>query len=71
VPPSPDEIVASALEDLARTYPYKDPILGTGAIAEVAYMPLVDQHRVPLEGMDGRMSDLLPWDGLLLVRHLG
>jgi hypothetical protein len=34
-------------------------------------MALVDQHMVPLEGMKNRMSGLLPWDGLLPVRHLG
>jgi hypothetical protein len=36
----------------------------------VAYKALVDQHMVPLERMEDRMSDLLPWDGLLPVRHL-
>jgi hypothetical protein len=47
-----------------------DPIRGNGATAEVAYMASADQHMVPLEGMD-RTSDLLPWDGLLPMRHLG
>jgi hypothetical protein len=70
VPPSPDGMVASALEDIAPTYPYKDPILGTGATGEVAYTTLVDQHMVSLEGMEDRKTDLLLRDGLLLVRHL-
>jgi hypothetical protein len=37
----------------------------------VAYKALVDQHMVPLERMEDRMSDLLSWDGLLPVRHFG
>jgi hypothetical protein len=32
---------------------------------------LVDQHMVPLEGMEDRMLNLLPWDGLPPMRHLG
>jgi hypothetical protein len=31
---------------------------------------LVDQHTVPYEGMENRMPDLLPQDGLPSVRHL-
>jgi hypothetical protein len=63
-------MVAMASKVIAPTCPYEDPILGNGAAAEVAYMASTDQHMVPLEGMD-RMLDLSPWDGLLLVRHLG
>jgi hypothetical protein len=32
---------------------------------------LVVQHMVPSEGTEDRTQDLLPCDGLLLVRHLG
>jgi hypothetical protein len=32
---------------------------------------LVDQHMVTLDGIEDRMSDLFPWDGLSLVEHLG
>jgi hypothetical protein len=62
--------VTLASEDIAPTCPYEGPIPGNGAAAEVAYMTSADQHMGPLEGMD-RTLDLLPWDGLLLVRHLG
>jgi hypothetical protein len=64
-------MAALASEDIAPTCPHKDPMLGNGAAVEVAHTTLADQHMVPLEGMDDRMSDLLPWDGLLPVRHLG
>jgi hypothetical protein len=37
----------------------------------VAYAALVNQHMVPMERRDDRMPDLLPWDGLLPMRHLG
>jgi hypothetical protein len=47
VPLSPNETVASTLEDIAPTCLYKDPTLGTGVAAEVAYTTLVDQHMVP------------------------
>jgi hypothetical protein len=70
VAPSPDETMVLASNDITPTCPYEDPILGNGAAAEVSYTPLADQHKVPLEGMENRMSDLLPWDGLLPVRHL-
>jgi hypothetical protein len=63
-------MVALASEDIAPTCPYEDPIPGNGAATEVAYTGLADQHMVPLEGMDDKMPDLLPWDGLLPVRHL-
>jgi hypothetical protein len=33
-------------------------------------MASTDQHMGPLDRMD-RTPDLLPWDGFLLVRHLG
>jgi hypothetical protein len=46
------------------------PISSNGAAVEVAYMASADQHMAPFEGMD-RTPDLLLWDGLLPVRHLG
>jgi hypothetical protein len=63
--------VASTLEDTAPTCPCKDPTPGTVAAIGVAYTALVDQHMVRLEGMEDRMLDLLPWDGLLPMRHFG
>jgi hypothetical protein len=71
VPPSPDETTASASEDIAPTYPHEDPTPGTRATAKVQYMALVDQHMVPSEGAEDRMSNLLLWDGLPPVRQLG
>jgi hypothetical protein len=64
-------MVVSLSEDIAPTCPCEDPTQGTVAIARVAYMALVDQHMVPSEGMVNRTLGLLPWDGLLPVRHLG
>jgi hypothetical protein len=64
-------MVALASEDIAPTCLCKDPTSGIVATAGVAYTALVDQHMMPLEGMEDRMSDLLPWDGLLPMRHLG
>jgi hypothetical protein len=69
-PPSPDEMVASTLEDIACTCPCKDPIPDTKATAEVAYTTLVDQQMVPLERMEDTTPDLLPWDDLPPMRHL-
>jgi hypothetical protein len=69
--PNPDETVASASEDIAPTYPYEDPTPGNVAAAGVAYTTLVDQHMVASEGMEDIMMDLLLWDGLLPLRHLG
>jgi hypothetical protein len=66
VPHSPDEMLASA-----PTCPYEDPTPGIVAAAGVAYPTMVDQHMVSSEKMVYRMLDLLPWDGLLHVRHLG
>jgi hypothetical protein len=63
--------VASTLEDIAPTCPCEDPTPGTIAIAGVVYTALVDQHMVPSELMEDRMPDLLLWDGLLPVRHMG
>jgi hypothetical protein len=63
--------VASASEDIAPTYPHEDPTPGTGATTEVVYMALVDQHMVPSEGAKDRLLNLLSWDGLPPVRHLG
>jgi hypothetical protein len=70
VPPSPDEMAASASEDIAPTCPCEDPTLGTATAAGVAYAALVDQHMVPLERTEDRMSVLLSWDCLLPARHL-
>jgi hypothetical protein len=63
-------MAASASEGIAPTCLCEDPTPGTATAAGVAYKALVDQHMVPLERMEDRMPDLLPWDGLLLVRHL-
>jgi hypothetical protein len=71
VPPSPDETVVSASEDIVPTCPCEDPTTGTGTAAEVAYTTLVDQHMIPLEGMEDRMLNLLPWVELPPVRHMG
>jgi hypothetical protein len=71
VPSRPDEIVALTSEDIAFTCPCEDPTPSTVAAAGVAYMALVYQHMAPSEGMEDRTLDLLPWDGLLPVRHLG
>jgi hypothetical protein len=51
--------------------PCEDPTLDITAAVGVAYKALVDQHMVPLQRMEDSMSDLLPWDSLLSVRHLG
>jgi hypothetical protein len=64
-------MVVSTSEDISPTCPCEDPTLGTIVAIAVAYTALVDQHIVPSEGMDDRMPDLLPWEGLLPVRHLG
>jgi hypothetical protein len=63
--------VASATEDIAPTCPCEDPTPGIGTVVEAAYATLVDQHMVPLEGIEDRMLDLLPWDGLPPVGHPG
>jgi hypothetical protein len=63
--------VVSTSEDISPTCPCEDPTLGTIVATAVAYTALIDQHIVPSEGMDDRMPDLLPWEGLLPVRHLG
>jgi hypothetical protein len=64
-------MVASASEDIAPTCPCEDPTPGTRAATEVACRALADQHMVPLEGMEDRMPDLLLWDDLPPLRHLG
>jgi hypothetical protein len=63
-------MAALASEAIAPTCPCEDPTLGTAAAVGVLYKALVDQHMVSLERMEDRMPDLLPWDGLLPVRHL-
>jgi hypothetical protein len=71
VSPSLDKMVPSASKDIAPTCPYEDPTSGTEATTEVACRALADQQTVPLEGMEDKIPDLLLWDDLLPVRHLG
>jgi hypothetical protein len=63
--------MAPTSEDIAPTCPCEDPTSSTAAATGVAYKALVNQHMVPLKRMDDRMLNLLSWDGLLPVRHLG
>jgi hypothetical protein len=63
--------VASKSENIAPTCPCEDTTPGTRAVTEMACRALTDQHMVPLEGMEDRMPNLLLWDDLPPVRHLG
>jgi hypothetical protein len=47
VPPSLDEMVVSASQDIVPTCPCEDPTPCIVVTARVAYIALVDQHIVP------------------------